>query len=348
MTNTGATGPRNAPSLAMPARRDPVAPVPREAYFEVTNRCNLLCETCPRTHFELEPPADLSYERMVEIGDQLPVLERLVLHGVGEPLLNRDLPRMIAYGAGRGAHVVFNTNGVLLDTRRGDAVTEAGLGQLRISLDAATPKTYHRIRGADVFARVVRNAAAFTARRLQRGEDAPTVEIWATAVRENLEELPALVRLAGELGVGGVNLQRLVFNGMGLAVAEQSVYRDLTARQDDILAECRAAAAEAGIAITGSGGTDGEGAIMGGTEPRAWLSCRRPWKVLYVTAQGTVLPCCIAPFTTTDTGQLSLGNVIRQGVAPVWNGPAMRDFRARHQSDDPPAPCAPCGSDWSL
>jgi MoaA/NifB/PqqE/SkfB family radical SAM enzyme len=272
---------------------------------------------------------------MVEIGDQLPALERLLLHGVGEPLLNRDLPRMIAYGAGRGAHVVFNTNGVLLDERRGDAVTAAGLGELRVSFDAATPGTYRRIRGADAFARIVRNVGAPDA-------------IWATAVRENLEELPALVRLAGELGVGGVNLQRLVFNGVGLAVAEQSVYRDLTARQDEILAECRAAAAAADIAITGSGGTEGEGAIIGDDAPRAWLSCRRPWKVLYVTAHGTVLPCCIAPFTTVDTDRLALGNVIRQGVASVWNGPAMRDFRARHQSDDPPAPCAPCGSAWSL
>jgi len=348
MTSVGPPGGPVAPRLDMPTRRDPTASLPREAYFEVTNRCNLLCETCPRTHFELEPPADLSYERMVEIGDQLPVLERMVLHGVGEPLLNRDLPRMIAYGVGRGARVVFNTNGVLLDERRGDAVTAAGLDDLRVSFDAATPETYRRIRGADVLPRIVRNVAAFTARRARRGERAPEVTIWATAVRENLEELPALVRLAGELGVAGVNLQRLVFNGIGLAVAEQSVYRDLSARQDELLAECRAVAAEVGITITGSGGTDGEGALIGDDAPGAWLSCRRPWRVLYVTAHGTVLPCCIAPFTTTDTGQLSLGNVIRQGVAGVWNGAPMRDFRTRHQSDDPPAPCAPCGSEWSL
>lgn len=334
--------------LEMPTVRAPTAPIPREAYFEVTNRCNLLCETCPRTHFELEPPADLSYERMVEIGDQLPVLERLVLHGVGEPLLNPDLPRMIAYGVGRGAHVVFNTNGVLLNGRRGDAVTEAGLADLRVSLDAATPETYRRIRGADVLPRILRNLEAFTLRRASRGEERPAVSIWATVVRENLDELPDLVRLAGEVGATEVNLQRLVFNGIGLAVAEQSVYRDLSARQDEILAECRAAADRAGIAITGSGGTEGEGALKADASEGAWLSCRRPWRVLYVTAHGTVLPCCISPFTTTDTGQLALGNVIRDGVAAVWNGAALRDFRTRHQSDDPPTPCAPCGSQWSL
>ena len=29
-------------------------------YLEVTNRCNLLCTTCPRTYEELDPPADMS------------------------------------------------------------------------------------------------------------------------------------------------------------------------------------------------------------------------------------------------------------------------------------------------
>ncbi len=334
--------------LEMPSERSPAAPIPREAYFEVTNRCNLLCETCPRTHFELEPPADLSYERMVEIGDQLPVLERLVLHGVGEPLLNPELPRMIAYGAQRGAHVIFNTNGVLLDDRRGDAVTAAGLAELRVSLDAATPETYLRIRGADVLPRILRNVQAFTSRRVARGERRPALSVWATVVRENLHELPDLVRLAGEIGAREVNLQRLVFNGIGLAVAEQSVYRDLSARQDEILAECRTVAASAGVEITGSGGTEGEGALTAEASDGAWLSCRRPWRVLYVTAHGTVLPCCISPFATTETAQLVLGNVIRDGVAEVWNGAPLREFRTRHQSEDPPTPCAPCGSQWSL
>jgi MoaA/NifB/PqqE/SkfB family radical SAM enzyme len=334
--------------LEMPTLRAPTAPLPREAYFEVTNRCNLLCETCPRTFLELEPPADLTYERMVEVADQLPRLERIVLHGVGEPLLNGELPRMIAYGAARGARVVFNTNGVLLDERRGDAVTGAGLAELRVSLDAATPETYARVRGADVLPRILANVEAFTARRARQGEARPEVTVWATVLRETLDELPDLVRVAGAVGARGVHLQRLVFNGIGMAVAEQSVYRDLSARQERVLAACREAAATAGVTITGSGGTEGEGALWGEGREGAWLSCRRPWKVLYVTAHGTVLPCCIAPFATTDMRQIALGDVLGDGVAAVWNGPAMRAFRARHQSADPPAPCAPCGSEWSL
>ena len=50
-------------------------------YLEVTNRCNLLCETCPRTFETLEPPADMSWELFASIVDQVPDVARVVLHG---------------------------------------------------------------------------------------------------------------------------------------------------------------------------------------------------------------------------------------------------------------------------
>ena len=65
-------------------------------YLETTNRCNLLCTTCPRTYEELEPPADMSWELFTRIVDQLPDIERAVLHGVGEPMLVKNLPKWSA------------------------------------------------------------------------------------------------------------------------------------------------------------------------------------------------------------------------------------------------------------
>ena len=87
-------------------------------YLEVTNRCNLLCETCPRTFEELEPPADMSWELFTRIVDQVPDIARVVLHGVGEPMLVKSLPRMIRYLKDRGVYVLFNTNGTLLSAKK--------------------------------------------------------------------------------------------------------------------------------------------------------------------------------------------------------------------------------------
>ncbi len=66
-------------------------------YLETTNRCNLLCETCPRTFEDLEPPADMSWELFTRIVDQFPQIARVVLHGVGEPMMVKALPRMVQY-----------------------------------------------------------------------------------------------------------------------------------------------------------------------------------------------------------------------------------------------------------
>src|ERR1700704_3575497 len=169
---------------ALPERR-PVC-----LYLETTNRCNLLCTTCPRTYEELEPPADMSFELFTSIVDQLPGLERAVLHGVGEPMLVKNLPRMVRYLKDRGTYVLFNTNGTLLNDRNGRALIAAGLDELRVSLDAANAKSYRAIRGKDFFARILRNVRTFRDLQEREGRDRPRVSAWLTGLKETIPELP--------------------------------------------------------------------------------------------------------------------------------------------------------------
>src|SRR5207249_11984239 len=79
-------------------------PSPVEAYFEVANRCNSKCTTCPLTFSPQEDARQLSLEEFKTLVQQLPDLRRAVLQGIGEPLLNRDLPAMIAYLKDRGVY----------------------------------------------------------------------------------------------------------------------------------------------------------------------------------------------------------------------------------------------------
>src|SRR6202040_1657460 len=110
-----------------------------------------------RTFEALEPPADMSWALFTSIVDQVPGLARAVLHGVGEPMLVKDLPRMISYLKARGIYVLFNTNGTLLKTKKSRELIEAGLDELRVSLDAAEAGAYAKIRGRDMFDVIVRN-----------------------------------------------------------------------------------------------------------------------------------------------------------------------------------------------
>ena len=130
-------------------------------YLETTNRCNLLCTTCPRTYEELEPPADMSWELFTAIVDQIPRLQRAVLHGVGEPMLVKHLPRMVRYLKDRGTYVLFNTNGTVLNEKNGRALIAAELDELRVSFDAANAESYRAIRGKNYFNRILKNVRAF-------------------------------------------------------------------------------------------------------------------------------------------------------------------------------------------
>src|SRR5580698_9157050 len=113
-------------AAARPPRAD-IEPVC--LYLETTNRCNLLCTTCPRTFEALEPPGDMSWELFTTIVDQFPRIARVVLHGVGEPMMVRALPRMIRYLKDRGTYVLFNTNGTLLSPKKYQEVIETGLDE---------------------------------------------------------------------------------------------------------------------------------------------------------------------------------------------------------------------------
>jgi MoaA/NifB/PqqE/SkfB family radical SAM enzyme len=336
--------------------RKTIAPdLPHQLYVEVTNRCNSLCASCPLTydHFlPFEPKHHLTWSQFRQIVDQLPRIERAVLHGIGEPLLNPNLPRFVAHLKQRGAHVLFNSNAVLLDERRGDALREAGLDELRVSLDAASPALYHRLRGIDKFGQIIANLRAFVARH---GGERPRVSLWFVGMQENLHELPDVVRLAADLGVPEIYLQRLVFFGSGerledgtTMVPEQSLYGALEQRQAELIAECEALAVELGLAFQASGATTPHESVMvKGAHP--WQGCYRPWALMYITASGTALPCCIAPFATPEYGRIMLGNVFERPLAEIWNDRPYQELRAAVLGEQPaPWPCQHCGVRWSL
>jgi MoaA/NifB/PqqE/SkfB family radical SAM enzyme len=231
MNSSAIIDPRRYHESVQGARAASASRPPVCLYLEVTNRCNLLCTTCPRTYEDLEPPADLSWDLFTRIVDQVPDLARAVLHGVGEPMLVKDLPRMVKYLKERGVYVLFNTNGTVLNARNGRALIDAGLDELRVSLDASNRESFKTVRGADYFNRIMRNVRAFRASQEREAIERPLVSLWLTGLKETIRELPAFVRVAADLGVREVHLQRLVFFNqatIGIARPDQALFENMT------------------------------------------------------------------------------------------------------------------------
>ncbi len=333
--------------------RGPVSAQPPVClYLETTNRCNLLCTTCPRTYEELEPPADLSWDLFTRIVDQVPDLARAVLHGVGEPMLVKNLPAMVSHLKQRGVYVLFNTNGTALNERNGRALIDAGLDELRVSLDAATRKSFKRVRGRDYFNRIIRNVRAFRDLQEREGHGRPRVSLWLTGLKETIAELPAFVEVAHTIGVNEVYLQRLVYfdkDSLGLARPDQTLFDRLQAEEAAGLKAAEALAKSLGMTFSASGAASEPGVSLARkTDANPWSLCRRPWTLMYFTANGRALPCCIAPFAQRGYEHFALGDATRETLQEIWNGAKYRHFREKLRSDRPPATCASCGLRWSL
>ena len=332
-------------SLPVIVEADPVC-----LYLETTNRCNILCTTCPRTFEELEPPADMSWELFTSIVDQFPKIERVVLHGVGEPLMTRDLVRMIRYLKARGTHVLFNTNATLLTRRKGKELIEAGLDEMRVSLDAAEPGSYEQVRGLPLFNRVLENVRAFIRLQREMATVTPRVSLWLTGLKETISQLPDFVRLAKQLGIEEVYLQRLVYlsDGQGLARAESALFESINPDESRLIEETEDLAVSLGVRFSASGATEPGTSLRKSDDNKPWSLCRRPWTLMYFTAHGSALPCCIAPFSMKGYDNFTLGNAAQQDLRQIWNGEKYQQFRGSLLTDQPPKACENCGLRWSL
>jgi radical SAM protein with 4Fe4S-binding SPASM domain len=250
---------------------------------------------------------------------------------------------MVAEANRRGARVLFNSNALALHRRLAERLVAAGLDELRVSMDAADSRTYLAIRGVDGYARAMRRTADFCRLLRELESSRPRVSMVFMAMRENLAQLPAVIERAGAMGVDAVVLQRLVYFDTGMAVEGQSVMgEDLS----PMLEPCQAAAARAGVRLLGTGGFSPADSLKPVDARRPWSGCTRPWRSTYVTANGNVLPCCFAPFTTSDYEGVILGNLFERPMEEIWNGSRYEEFRSAHASDDPPECCRGCGTRW--
>ena len=128
----------------------------RDLRVSVTDRCNFRCRYCmPRERFGKEhnflPKSEiLSYEEIQKfVLACKPLGLRKVRITGGEPLLRKDLPKLVRYISDLGLEVALTTNGSFLK-REAARLAEAGLDRVTISLDAVDQELHSRITDSNV------------------------------------------------------------------------------------------------------------------------------------------------------------------------------------------------------
>lgn len=127
--------------------------------LSVTDRCNLRCKYCmPEEDYVWLPREDvLTFEEMATVTGYFTDegVDRVRLTG-GEPLLRRDLPRLVRLllQNRKIMDISLTTNGILLADQVQD-LYDAGLHRITISLDTLRPERFRQLTRRDEYARVL-------------------------------------------------------------------------------------------------------------------------------------------------------------------------------------------------
>jgi radical SAM protein with 4Fe4S-binding SPASM domain len=310
---------RVAASLGSSYRAADTAAMPSAVGIDVSDACNIACAVCSReVDWDKRDTAILKLDRFRHLYDQIrPVY--LSLSGYGETLLNKHVPAMVAHAVAGGSRVTLVTNGTLLDNDHAHALLEAGLARLKVSVDAADPEVYAKVRvGADLEV-VLGNVERLVLMRDARRLPSPVVELQFTVFRDNVDQVEKLVELCHRRFTTVEPYFHVMFT-----YGEQAAFveKTLPAGSDAVptLRRAAALARRYGYVRTAS---SLDTAVSQLTTDLSSAPCFIPWYSCIVSTDGDVYPCCYHTIRGTK-----VGNALQTPFSEIWNGPEMRAFRA--------------------
>ncbi|QFY88673.1 SPASM domain-containing protein [Magnetovirga frankeli] len=304
---------------------------PFSLQLEPTARCNLSCSYCSReTLPESRKSMDLDFARFAHWIEPLHHLKRIHLQGLGEPLLNRDLPLMIEHCRKRAIDVSLTSNGMVSFTRLGHKAIYS-LYKLVLSIDQANEQGAFLSRIGGSLGKLEDNLGWYLANRpadcrtrlafnyvLCAGDESGIDVVVDIAKRYRPQELH--FQLAENWFIP---TQPEFSGGHALAssvAAWEQVYRDqITYYSAELFS--------LGISIS-----------FTGASPRLGR-CHWPSAGLFVSVDGFVTPCCIR----MDPCCFNLGQIGVDGdLAQIWFSQGYSKFRQGFMSVNGNGVCDYC------
>ncbi len=305
---------------------------------EPTTRCNLHCLFCKGSVWDRRG-IDMKFKDFRDIVNQIPSVSSIHLQGFGEPLMCRDFFPMVEYSKTRRIDVGTVTNGTLLSSKNNEKIINSGLDYILISVDGALPETFERIRVGCKFERVMQNVTELLTLREDRKK--PVIGFLFVCTSQNLAELPAVVQLAGDMGVDLVQAQEaLSFDDITIQTRLQKKEFHLKAKErKSIVDKASALARNSKISFYWAGGRRS-------FSPSRWLDwfnhdvkrCTKPFNSCYITADGYVTACCVNP----DPRRHSFGNVLRTDFTEIWKSKVYMTMRSEFLRGKVPDYCLTC------
>lgn len=310
--------------------------------LETTTKCNLRCRHCESTLWDRKGH-DMAFSDFKKIIDKFPYLIQVLLQGIGEPFMCKDIFRMIEYCESNKIISGTTTNGTLLNKEMAEKIVDSRLSWLIVSIDGSAKGSFEKIRIGANFDQVIENIEYLAELRKKTGK--PRIIVHFTASNNNINELPEIVKLSKKIGAEFLEIQDMHYWGKTEnkpEVKSKTLYSDKEQFElsKKYINESMLEAKKIGIQfdILGTGArktlfTESDTQIHANQ-----LLCKKMWRSCSITYDGFVIPCTCTP----DPNIINFGNILEQDFDSIWNGSKYLELRKLRMEGKLPSFCETC------
>jgi len=269
--------------------------------IEPTTACNLRCPECPSgLRSFTRPTGKLKTDFFKDIINQLaPFTTYLTFYFQGEPYLNPELLKMIAFANEKNIYTATSTNAHFLHMNAARETVLSGLKRLIISIDGLTQSTYESYRKEGSLEKVLAGTQNIIQAKKEMNSRFPIV-IWQfLVVRPNEHEIEQLYKLAEEYEVDKVALKT--------AQVYDYEYGNELIPENDKYSRYKKE-------------KNGTYKIKNGISNHCW----KMWSSCVITWDGKVVPCCF-----DKDAKHQLGDISKYDFKAVWNSEHYNRFRQK-------------------
>lgn len=278
-------------------------------FVDPCNVCNLRCPLCPTGNGELDRA-----KGMLKFADYQIILDKIApyaveisLHNWGEPLLNKDIFKIISTTRARGIATNMSSNLSIEKENIGEQIVKSGLEYLIVSLDGTTQDVYEQYRVRGELDLVMHNLRDIIAAKKRLRSKTPTIEWQFLVFKHNEHQMAAAEELAPQIGV-----DKLRFRSPGFPLGDYK----LKAKASQQEAEDRWMPTDPAYWELHPGQMRKDGYLW--DEPCYYL-----YRSMTVNPGGGVAACCIVYKDRQD-----FGNLVRDDLATIWNNQQYQRSRA--------------------
>jgi MoaA/NifB/PqqE/SkfB family radical SAM enzyme len=314
--------------------------LPLNLLVEVTSKCNLSCRMC-NIHHDAKSGIMMNKELLEKTFELAETANVVSPFGLGEPLLHPDIVRIVGRFKSVGTFVGLVTNGMLLNERISRGFIENRLDQLVVSVDAADPDLFAKIRrGADL-QKISDNITTLNHLKQTLRAGNPSLALNVVVQSANFSQLPQIIHLAEKWDIHFITFVPVTAHEHIPEIQNETVSHRVD-RWQETLELCRREAGSAGISIE----TWQLSHVLRGASSdelyKETVPCPEPFRFIGIRANGDLFPCCNWDLNDPLATFSGIESITLSDFEKAWRNQKWQELREMVISNRYPDQCRKC------